>query len=65
VKAVDVTLDNPMPVKDVLTIGDRSGPKTISVAQLLANDRDWQGDALHIGKLRHAPQQALRTTAQS
>jgi Ca2+-binding RTX toxin-like protein len=48
VKAVDVTLDNPMPVKDVLTIGDRSGPKTISVAQLLANDRDWQGDALHI-----------------
>jgi Ca2+-binding RTX toxin-like protein len=48
VSAVDITLDNPIPVKDVLTIADRNGAKLISVASLLANDLDWQGDALHI-----------------
>ena len=48
VSAVDITLDNPMLVKDVLTIADRSGVKLIRVSDLLANDRDWQGDALHI-----------------
>ena len=48
VSAVDITLDNPLPVKDVLTIADRVGLKLIKVADLLANDRDWQGDALHI-----------------
>ncbi|MDP2811970.1 MAG: S8 family serine peptidase, partial [Rhodocyclaceae bacterium] len=48
VSAVDITLDNPLPVKDVLTISDRNGTKLIKVADLLANDRDWQGDALHI-----------------
>jgi Ca2+-binding RTX toxin-like protein/LysM repeat protein len=48
VSAVDITLDNPMPVKDVLTIADRVGTKLIKVLDLLANDRDWQGDALHI-----------------
>jgi len=48
VSAVDITLDNPLPVKDVITIADRNGAKLISVAQLLANDVDWQGDALHI-----------------
>ena len=41
-------MDNPLPVKDVLTIADRNGMKLIKVADLLANDRDWQGDALHI-----------------
>jgi Ca2+-binding RTX toxin-like protein len=48
VSAVDITLDNPMPVRDVLTIADRTGIKLIKVSDLLANDRDWQGDALHI-----------------
>ena len=48
VSSVDITLDNPMPVKDVLTIADRNGAKLISVTSLLANDLDWQGDALHI-----------------
>jgi hypothetical protein len=48
VSAVDFTLDNPMPVKDVVTIADRIGTKLIKVSDLLANDRDWQGDALHI-----------------
>ena len=48
VSAVDITLDNPLPVKDVITIDNRPGTKLISVASLLANDRDWQGDALHI-----------------
>jgi hypothetical protein len=37
-----------MPVKDVLTITDRAGTKLIKVSDLLANDRDWQGEALHI-----------------
>jgi len=45
---IDVTLDNPMPVKDVITISDRTSSKLIKVSDLLANDRDWQGDALHI-----------------
>jgi hypothetical protein len=48
VSAVNITLDNPMPVKDVVTIADRIGTKLIKVSDLLANDRDWQGDALHI-----------------
>ena len=48
VSLVDITLDNPLPVKDVLTINDRVGLKLISVASLLSNDQDWQGDALHI-----------------
>lgn len=48
VSGVDITLDSPMPVKDVITIADRNGLKLIKVADLLANDRDWQGDALHL-----------------
>jgi hypothetical protein len=48
ISAVDITLDNPLPVKDVLTIDNRTGTKLIKVADLLANDRDWQGDALQI-----------------
>ncbi|WP_430435619.1 S8 family serine peptidase [Methyloversatilis sp.] len=48
VSAVDITLDNPFPVQDVVTIADRSGPKLIKVADLLANDRDWQADTLRI-----------------
>lgn len=48
VSSVDITLDNPIPVKDVITIADRNGAKLISVASLLGNDIDWQGDALHI-----------------
>ncbi|MBI5107649.1 MAG: S8 family serine peptidase, partial [Rhodocyclales bacterium] len=51
VSAVDITLDNPLPVKDVLTIADRNGVKLIKVTDLLANDRDWQGDALHLTTL--------------
>ncbi|MDP3592373.1 S8 family serine peptidase, partial [Phenylobacterium sp.] len=51
VSAVDITLDNPLPVKDVITIDNRTGTKLIKVADLLANDRDWQGDALHITTL--------------
>ena len=46
--AVDITLDNSLPVKDVVQIDNRTGTKLISVTTLLANDRDWQGDALHI-----------------
>jgi|CXWL01.1.fsa_nt_gi Ca2+-binding RTX toxin-like protein len=48
VTGIDITLDNPMPVKDVITIANRTGLKLIKVADLLANDRDWQNDALHI-----------------
>ncbi len=48
VSGVDITLDSPMPVKDVITIANRNGLKLIKVADLLANDRDWQGDALHL-----------------
>lgn len=32
----------------MLTIADRRGAKLIKVADLLENDRAWQGDALHI-----------------
>lgn len=43
-----------MPVKDVLTTDkngvafDRTNAHLIAASQLLANDIDWQGDALHI-----------------
>ena len=46
--AVDITLDNPIPVKDVVTIANRTGTKLIKVSDLLANDCDWQGDAIHM-----------------
>ena len=46
--SVDITLDNPMPVNEVLTIADRNGVKLIKVADILANGRDWQGDTLQL-----------------
>jgi Ca2+-binding RTX toxin-like protein len=48
ISALDITIDSPFPVKDVLTLDNRTGMKLIKVSDLLANDRDWQGDALHI-----------------
>jgi Ca2+-binding RTX toxin-like protein len=48
------TLNNPLPVKDVLTkdannnVFDRASPHLISKAQLLGNDIDYQGDTLRI-----------------
>lgn len=47
VSAVDIKRDNPLPVKDVITIADGAGTKRISVASLLAYDQDWRSDALH------------------
>ncbi|RUR71925.1 proprotein convertase P [Variovorax guangxiensis] len=50
-------LENPLPVKDVLSKDkngvnfDRANPHLIGKAQLLANDIDWQGDALQISQL--------------
>jgi Ca2+-binding RTX toxin-like protein len=50
-------LENPLPVKDVLSKDkngvsfDRTNPHLIGKAQLLANDIDWQGDALQISQL--------------
>ncbi|MET3440687.1 Ca2+-binding RTX toxin-like protein [Variovorax paradoxus] len=52
-----VGLENPLPVKDVLSKDkngisfDRTNPHLIGKAQLLANDIDWQGDALQIAQL--------------
>ncbi len=52
-----VGLENPLPVKDVLskdkngTNFDRTNPHLIGKGQLLANDIDWQGDALQISQL--------------
>lgn len=48
ISSADITLDNPIPVKDVVTIADRNGAKLIPVISLLGNDIDWQSDALHI-----------------
>jgi len=48
VSGVNLSLDNPLPVKDVITLDNRIGVKLIKVADLLANDRDWQGDAIHL-----------------
>ncbi|WP_188128349.1 S8 family serine peptidase, partial [Propionispora hippei] len=50
----NVGMEGAMPVKDVLTADkngaafDRSTAHLIAASQLLANDIDWQGDALHI-----------------
>ncbi|WP_458765253.1 putative Ig domain-containing protein [Cupriavidus basilensis] len=53
----DPGLDNPLPVKDVLT-RDKSGAllgrtaaHLLAQEQLLANDIDWQGDTLRISEL--------------
>lgn len=53
-------LENPMPVKDVLMRDkngkrlERSGVHLIAKEQLLANDIDFQGDALHISAVMEA-----------
>lgn len=53
-------LENPMPLKDVLTRDKngnrfaRRGAHLISQAQLLSNDIDFQGDALHVSELMDA-----------
>ncbi|MBK7900593.1 MAG: S8 family serine peptidase [Betaproteobacteria bacterium] len=51
VSAVDLTLDNPFPVKDVIALANRTGVKLIKVADLLKNDRDWQGDTLKLTRI--------------
>ncbi|MDP2025827.1 S8 family serine peptidase [Sulfuriferula sp.] len=48
VKAVDVNLANPLPVKDVIAMASRSTAQLIAKAQLLGNDIDFQGDVLHL-----------------
>jgi len=52
---VDANMESPLPVKDMLSRDangntfDRSPTaRTISAAQLLGNDLDWQSDTLHI-----------------
>ena len=54
VSAIDLTLPNPMPVKDALAVSFAHGSSTpylITAASLLGNDIDYQGDALHITTL--------------
>ena len=54
VATVDVNLENPMLVKDVVEVPFESGssePYLISAAELLGNDVDYQGDALHITEI--------------
>ena len=48
VKAVDVDLVNPLPVKDVIAMAGRSTAQLIAKAQLLGNDIDFQSDVLQI-----------------
>ena len=60
VSRVDLTLPNPLPVKDILTANgngqalSRNAPQLLSANQLLQNDRDWQGDALRITEVLEA-----------
>ncbi|MBK8918916.1 MAG: cadherin-like domain-containing protein [Betaproteobacteria bacterium] len=42
---------NPFPVKDVIALANRTGLKLIKVADLLKNDRDWQGDTLKLTRI--------------
>lgn len=51
--SVDVNMANPLPVDDKLVIST-SGVQTIQAADLLANDIDYQGGALHITNLSDA-----------
>jgi Ca2+-binding RTX toxin-like protein len=51
IAALDLSGDNPMPVKDVITIANRVGVKLIKVADLLGNDEDLQGDSINLGTL--------------
>jgi hypothetical protein len=51
IAALDLSGDNPMPVKDVITITNRVGVKLIKVADLLGNDKDLQGDSINLGTL--------------
>jgi len=60
VSSVDITLPNPLPVKDVVTVANRTGSTInyngttynnvflISGSQLTLNDQDWQGDVISL-----------------
>lgn len=60
VSGVDITLDNPLPAGDTVATDaqgqamDRHAAHLIAASQLLANDRDWQGDRLHISTVLDA-----------
>jgi Ca2+-binding RTX toxin-like protein len=47
ISSIELTLANPFPVNDILALAG-SGAETITAAQLLGNDLDLQGDAVHI-----------------
>ena len=47
IREVPLNLDNPFTADDVVAVTG-SGPYTISAASILANDIDYQGNALHI-----------------
>jgi subtilisin-like proprotein convertase family protein/Ca2+-binding RTX toxin-like protein len=47
INSIELSLPNPFPVKDVLSLTG-TGPQVITAAQLLGNDLDLQGDGLRI-----------------
>ncbi|MFI3156939.1 MAG: S8 family serine peptidase, partial [Methylococcaceae bacterium] len=54
VNTVALDLSNPMPVKDIITVINRTSTVTIGKQQLLGNDIDYQDDALHISSVLEA-----------
>jgi hypothetical protein len=60
VSAVDVTLPNPLPVKDTISVSSsgqplsRTAPQLIAKSQLLGNDLDLQGNSLTITEVLEA-----------
>jgi Ca2+-binding RTX toxin-like protein len=54
VNSLDLKVNASLPVKDIIAVADHSGIKTINVSDLLANDRDLNGDVLHITSVGEA-----------
>lgn len=52
VRGIDLNLSTPLPDND--SISKRSWQPQYSVADLLANDRNWDGSALNLSTVRDA-----------
>ena len=50
IKEVNLNIDSPFTANDILSVGG-SGPYTLLASDILANDIDYQGDALHITQI--------------
>jgi Ca2+-binding RTX toxin-like protein len=64
ISAIDINLANPLPVKDIIEVANRTQAQLITKSQLLGNDVDYQGNGLQITQVLNAVGGTATLTAQ-